>query len=110
VLAAQNGWLSPLPPEGASAILHHDISKAAEMAAQQGVRSTDLQRHGVVDHVIPEYPDAADEPVAFCRRVGSALHHQLAALSRQNPDDRRAERACRFERLGEAGSDLAQAG
>ena len=110
VLAAQNGWLSPLPPEGASAILHHDISKAAEMAAQQGVRSTDLQRHGVVDHVIPEYPDAAAEPVAFCRRVGSALQQQLAALNQQDPDDRRAERARRFERLGEVGSSLAQAG
>ena len=70
VLAAQHGWLSPLPPEGASAIVFRDISKAAEMAAQQGVRAADLRAHGIVDYVIPEFPNAAMEPEAFCVRGG----------------------------------------
>ena len=71
VLVAQHGWLSPLPPEGASAILFHDTSKAAEMAAQQGVRAADLRAHGIVDYVIPEFPNAAMEPEAFCVRVAA---------------------------------------
>ena len=32
ILTAQHGWLSPLPPEGASAILYHDTDHAADMA------------------------------------------------------------------------------
>ena len=110
VLAAQHGWLSPLPPEGASAILHHDTSRAPEMAARQGVRSIDLHMHGLVDHVIPEYPDAAKEPEEFCRRVGTAMRHELATLTQQDDDARRVERALRFERLGTVGSVLAEAG
>lgn len=110
VLAAQHGWLSPLPPEGASVILHHDTSKAAQMAMEQGVRSADLQRAGIVDHVIPEYPDAAEEPEHFCNRVSTALRHELAMLAAADDTDRRAARARRFERLGNAGSVLAQVG
>ncbi|MDG4668165.1 carboxyl transferase domain-containing protein [Mycobacterium sp. 236(2023)] len=110
VLAAQHGWLSPLPPEGASAILHHDTSKAAEMAAQQGVRSSDLLDAGIIDHVIPEYPDAATEPEQFCARVGTALRHELATLTAADDSQRRTERARRFERLGKAGPLLARVG
>ncbi|WFR72130.1 carboxyl transferase domain-containing protein [Prescottella defluvii] len=80
VLAAQNGWLAPLPPEGASAIVHRDTTHAPKMAAAQGIRSLDLLRDGVVDAVIPETPDAAIEPVEFSRRVGTAIARELAAL------------------------------
>src|SRR3954469_3239231 len=73
VLAAANGWLGPLPPEGASAIVHRDIDHAGEMAQAQGVRATDLWRAGIVDRVVPERPDAADEPVEFCLRLGRGL-------------------------------------
>lgn len=108
VLAAQHGWLSPLPPEGASAILHHTVSMAAQMASEQGVRSADLYRAGIVDRVIPEYPDAATEPEDFCIRIGGVLGHELAALTAADAADRKAERARRFERLGKAGPILAQ--
>ena len=49
VLAALHGWLAPLPPEGASAIVYRDTDHAAELAAAQGIRSADLLRHGIVD-------------------------------------------------------------
>ena len=42
VISAQHSWLSPLPPEGASAILHRDTSHAPELATSQRVRSLDL--------------------------------------------------------------------
>ena len=35
VIAAEHAWLSPLPPEGASAIVHDDVEHAAEMAERQ---------------------------------------------------------------------------
>lgn len=80
IIAAQNAWLSPLPPEGASAIVYRDTEHAAEMARAQQVRATDLLAAGIIDRIIPESPDAADEPEAFCRRVGEVLAAELSAL------------------------------
>jgi acyl-CoA carboxylase subunit beta len=110
ILAAQHGWLSPLPPEGASAILYHDTTHAPAMAANQGVRSADLLAQGIVDRVIPEFPDAAAEPEPFCRRVGAALRHELAALSNADTRRRLSERAQRLDRIGQPDPVLAQAG
>jgi acetyl-CoA carboxylase carboxyl transferase subunit beta len=100
ILAAQHGWLSPLPPEGASAILHHDTSHAPAMAAKQGIRSSELLAHGVVDRVIPEFPDAAEEPESFCFRVGAVLRHELAALGdrRRPPQTDRTRATLRPDR------------
>ncbi|MEX0426017.1 carboxyl transferase domain-containing protein [Nocardioides sp. DS6] len=80
IVAAQHAWLSPLPPEGASAIVHRDTAHAPEMARAQSVRAVDLHRLGVVDRIIPEHPDAAEEAEAFCRRVGDVLADELTAL------------------------------
>jgi acetyl-CoA carboxylase carboxyl transferase subunit beta len=101
VVAAQHGWLSPLPPEGASAIVHRTTDRAAEMAAAQGVRSIDLRRNGIVDRIVAEHPDAADEPEAFCRRVGTVLSDELAALTRQPAPVRHAARLTRYRHLGQ---------
>lgn len=80
VVAAENAWLSPLPPEGASAIVHRSTDHAAEMARSQQVRSSDLAAQGTVDRIVAEKPDAADEPEEFCRRVGAVLEHELTQL------------------------------
>lgn len=80
VIATQHAWLSPLPPEGASAIVHRDVEHAPDMARAQHVRALDLHRLGVVDRVVPEHPDAAEEPEAFCRRVAAVLEYELVAL------------------------------
>lgn len=101
VLAARHGWLSPLPPEGASAIIHRDVTHAPEMAAAQNIRATDLYAGGVVHTVIPEFPDATDEPVQFCERVGTALHTALLALIRKDPQQRLTDRFEYFTRIGE---------
>ena len=85
VVAAQHAWLSPLPPEGASAIVHRDVEHAPEMARAQKVRAIDLHHLGVVDRVVAEKPDAAEEPEAFCQRVGAVLEYELAALLAAGP-------------------------
>jgi acetyl-CoA carboxylase carboxyl transferase subunit beta len=100
VVAAQHAWLSPLPPEGASAIVHRDLDHAAEMARDQGVRSLDLQAVGIVDRIVAERPDAADEPEQFCARLGAVLRHELAALMHHDPDELAHQRAHRYRRLG----------
>lgn len=100
VVCAQHAWLSPLPPEGASAIRHHTIDRAAAMAESQGVRSLDLLRHGIVDRIVPERPDAAEEPAEFLTRLGAVLEHELAGLLRCSSDELLTARLARYRRLG----------
>jgi acyl-CoA carboxylase subunit beta len=100
VLAALHGWLAPLPPEGASAIVFRDVDHAPELAAAQGVRSADLQRAGIVDIIVPEFPDAADEPVEFTRRLSATIAGELHRL-RAIPDEQRlTARLERYRRIG----------
>ena len=100
VLAAANGWLGPLPPEGASAIVHRTVDRAGDMAQNQGVRATDLWRAGIVDRVVPERPDAADEPAEFCQRLGRVLGEELAGLLGRDDSERMRRRLHRYRHLG----------
>jgi len=104
VLAAANGWLGPLPPEGASAIVHRTIDHADVMAARQGVRATDLWKAGIVDRVVPERPDAADEPTEFCLRLGRVLGQELAGLLGRDYTERFRSRMYRYRHLGRGSS------
>ena len=99
VIAAQHAWLAPLPPEGASAIVHRDLEHAPEMARKQRVRSVDLRDAGIVDRIVAEQPDAADEPEEFCARLGAVLRYELAELLRRDSADLVAARAARYSDL-----------
>ncbi|HEV7418229.1 MAG TPA: carboxyl transferase domain-containing protein [Mycobacterium sp.] len=99
ILGATHGWLSPLPPEGASAILHHTTQRAAEMAERQGIRSADLLANGALDGIIPEYPDARGEPEKFCIRVAAAIRRELASLATVDAATRLRRRTLRFDGL-----------
>ena len=78
VVVARHGWLMPLPPEGASAIVHGTPDRAPEMVATQRVRSVDLVAQGVADRVVDERPDAADEPLAFLSRLVRTVEDEIA--------------------------------
>ncbi|MEU1668170.1 carboxyl transferase domain-containing protein [Streptomyces sparsogenes] len=106
VLAARHAWLSPLPPEGASAILYRTTERAYEIADRQGVRSADLLAHGIVDRIVEEEAqDTAAEgperhPDAFLARLGATLGAELAALRAQDQAERLAARRARHRRIG----------
>lgn len=80
VVAARHAWLSPLPPEGASVIVHRTVEHAARMAVQQRIGCADLLRDGVVDRVVDERDDAATEPAAFARRLLAVVEDELLML------------------------------
>lgn len=100
VLAALHGWLAPLPPEGASAIVFRDTDHAAELAAAQGIRSADLLESGIVDVVVPEHSDAADEPVEFSQRLSRAIAAEVQALRGVPDAERLAARLQRYRNIG----------
>ena len=96
VLCAENGWLAPLPPEAMADILHRSTSRASDVAAEQGIGAAALLAQGLVDRVIPERPDAADEPEPFMRRLGHVLEVELRALLAEPAGQRLAARAARY--------------
>jgi acetyl-CoA carboxylase carboxyl transferase subunit beta len=100
VLAALHGWLAPLPPEGASAIVFRETGHAPDLAAAQGVRSVDLLRNGIVDLIIAEHPDAADEPIPFLHRLSRAIGAEVNDLAARPDSSRMTARLARYRKLG----------
>ncbi|MFI9101665.1 carboxyl transferase domain-containing protein [Streptomyces fildesensis] len=100
VIAARHAWLSPLPPEGASAILYRTTDRAFEVAERQGVSSADLLANRIVDTIVEETPDAADDPGEFLSRLGALLGTELAALRARDRGERLAARRARYRNLG----------
>jgi acetyl-CoA carboxylase alpha subunit len=72
VIAAEHAWLSPLPSEGASVIVHHDTAHAPLMAERQRVGAFDLLEEGIVHVVVPERPAAHEDPEAFAQAIVAA--------------------------------------
>ncbi|WP_051997944.1 carboxyl transferase domain-containing protein [Gordonia otitidis] len=72
-LAAHDAWLSPLPPEGASVIVHRDTAHAPELAAAQGIVATDLADRGEIDDLVYWGPDAAEGLRAHIGRTLTGL-------------------------------------
>jgi acetyl-CoA carboxylase carboxyl transferase subunit beta len=106
-IAAQHAWLSPLPPEGASAIVHRSTDFAPAMSAAQGVNVSSLYANGLVDHIVDERPDAATEAEAFCQRLGQAIEYELSILSGTNVDILLHQRMRKYRELGNARGPLA---
>lgn len=79
-VCAEHGWVAPLPPEGASAIVHRTGDRAPEMAQLHRIRAVDLHSSGMVDEIVPEHPDASCEPVEFCRRIVAVTGAHLSEL------------------------------
>ncbi|GAA5113532.1 carboxyl transferase domain-containing protein [Pseudonocardia adelaidensis] len=82
VIAAEHAWLSPLPPEGASAIVHHDTAHASLMAERQKVSAFDLLDAGIVHVLVPERPAAHEDPRAFVRTVLAACVAAIRDVTR----------------------------
>ena len=99
-IAAQHAWLSPLPPEGASAIVHRTTDFAPAMSEAQGVNVAALHANGLVEHIVDERPDAAREAQAFCRRLGRAIEYELATLSHTGVNELLPRRLAKYRNLG----------
>ncbi|MDQ1595113.1 MAG: acyl-CoA carboxylase subunit beta [Arthrobacter pascens] len=99
-IAAQHAWLSPLPPEGASAIVHRSTDFAPAMSEAQGVNVASLYAHGMVEHIVDERPDAALEGKAFCQRLGHAIEYELATLTSARTSDLLPRRLEKYRALG----------
>lgn len=80
VVATENAWLSPLPPEGASAIVYGDADHASELAEAQRVSARDLHALGSIGVLIPEYTSDAEDATALSCAVAAEVSAQVRAL------------------------------
>ena len=92
VIAAENAWVTPLPPEGAAAIIHRDAGRAPDMAAEQRITAASLAGVGAVDAVVPEHGD-------WVYAVAEQLSAALAALAQEPNDERGQGRQRRWRTL-----------
>jgi acetyl-CoA carboxylase carboxyl transferase subunit beta len=96
VIAAENAWLAPLPPEGASAILNRgDTSFAPLLSVRQGVDARQLAREGVIDELVPE-PEG-DIP-RFAGLLAAAIAKHVSEAGAVAWPDRARLRSLRFAR------------
>jgi acetyl-CoA carboxylase carboxyl transferase subunit beta len=96
VIAVRHAWLAPLPPEGASAIVHRDTDHAADLARAQGIDAASLAANAIVDVVV----DEPDDPAALAARLGAVIADELRGLVEQDRDRRLAARRRRYRRIG----------
>ena len=80
VIATENAWLAPLPPEGASVIRYGDLQHAPEMAESQGIGSARLVEAGIVHRVVPEPAD--DDAESLATAVAATVAQELVRLAR----------------------------
>jgi acetyl-CoA carboxylase alpha subunit len=93
VIAAQHAWLSPLPPEAASAVIYRTTDRADEMAERQGIRAIDLRSAGLVDHIVTEASDS------FLATMGAVIEEELVALRQRDSRQRLHDRHQRYRTL-----------
>lgn len=81
IIAMENGWLSPLPPEGASAIVFKDGDHAAELSELQRVGAHELLADGIIHRIVPEPADPAADTRGFARAVVAAVTEELREVA-----------------------------
>ena len=107
IIMLQNSYYSVISPESCASILYRDANKAAEAAACLSLTASDLERHGLVDEVLPEPLEGAHvDPVPVIASVGEAVARALDELSGTDPDalvERRYERLRAIGEYADAG-------
>lgn len=101
VLACANAVYSVISPEGCAAILWGTPTAAPRAAASLGLDAERLLSLGVIDAVIPEPPDGADQDyVAAADQLRTAVVAAFAVLLRRDFDQLVGERRRRFRDFG----------
>jgi acetyl-CoA carboxylase carboxyl transferase subunit alpha len=95
-------WYSVISPEACSAILFKGNEAAPQLADALKLTSKDLQKYGVVDHVVPEPLGGAHrDPHTAAHNLEQYIAKTLRDLKRVKPENLLERRYEKFRNLGE---------
>ncbi len=101
VLVLENAYYSVISPEGCSAILWKDRSRAPEAADTLRLTSKELLELGVIDEVIPEpLGGAHQDPEKVASTLKQSLLKQLKALDQLSEEELLKKRYEKFRKMG----------
>ncbi len=102
MLMPENSYFSVISPEGCAAILWKDGSKRDVAAERLGLTGPILQKHGIVDEVIPEPAGGGHcQPQALVHRVRDAIDRHLGELCAMTEDERMDKRYAKLRAIGQ---------
>ena len=99
VVAAQHGWVAPLPPEGASEILYRTATALQSSPPPRGSDRPTLPRQGSSTGLSPSVPTPPRSPWILAR-LSSALEYELTSLIHRDKSERLNARYLRYPNLG----------
>ena len=100
VLAARHGWLAPLPPEGASAIVFRDTDHAAELARPRASGRRTCCVTGSSTRSCPSIPTPPTNPWSSPAGSRPRSRAKLYDLRAVPAGERYAARLARYRRIG----------
>ncbi len=101
VLMLENSWYSVISPEGCSAILWRDSSKAPMAAESLKLSSFDLKELKVIDRIVPEPVGGAHRnPKEAADILKKEIIQDLDDLSRLGTEELLQKRVEKFRRMG----------
>ena len=107
VLMMENAVYSVISPESCAAIVWRDSGKAELAASALKLTATDLRDLGLVDEIIPEPKDGAQEDVDQAAiLLGDALERSLEGLAAQSADELVEGRYEKFRSMGSFFEDV----
>ncbi len=102
VLMLENSYYSVISPEGCSAILWKDSSKAKEAAEALKLTSFDLLKFGIIDEIVPEPLGGVHKDPEFASQsLKKALLNNLSKLSKVSLSHLVERRYKKFRTIGE---------
>ncbi len=102
ILMLENAYYSVISPEGCSAILFKDISRAEESAAALKITAAELIKLGVIDEIIPEPLGGADkDPAVAAAMLKSALLKNIKPLLELDKEKLIKQRYQKYRNIGE---------
>lgn len=101
VLMFEHAVYSVISPEGCASILWRTGDKAAEAAEAMRITSSDLERLGVIDQLVPEPVGGAHrDPEAAAMTLGKAIAAALRDLAGIPPAELRSQRQRKYLAMG----------
>jgi acetyl-CoA carboxylase carboxyl transferase subunit beta len=102
VLMQENAIYSVISPEGASAILYGDASRAEEVSRILRLTASDLKQLGIIDEIIPEPLDGAHTDAnAAASFIWHSLTHALHEITAQSMPALLEARYQKYRRMGQ---------